>query len=363
MPLHMPMPGSVMTSQTCESFESVRYALRALHQEILSFRFEYPLDIVPEAGPKESLHYYIYSEKLTWSVMSMDATGVPRCRNRLSGLFYKPAYIAWWGLVNLGHFLRHNDEPSRDAFLKQVDWLESNAVVRPDGCAVWQNNFDCLQASTFLKSPWVSAYDQGLVISAMVRGYRFTKRPKLLELLQGASRVFELDVQDGGVREPLPSGGATYSELPGQTLPGILDGFMSSLLGLYDLYTETGDPAVGKLFGDGIQGLKSMLPKWDYRKRWSWYASHEYLCPPGYHWLNRVLLEVLGRLSGEPLLSEYAEAWKPEHLSMFGRAEIFLGFLITKNACRVRNRTWQQSRAKVRALAAQHASPTPQNEA
>jgi hypothetical protein len=182
------------------------------------------------------------------------------------------------------------------------------------------------------------AYDQGLVISALVRGYRITRRPRLLDLLQGATRIFELDVHDGGVREPLPPGsGVLYSELPGQSIPGILDGFMSSLLGLYDLSVETGDPAVGKLFRDGSEGLKTMLPAWDYRGRWSWYASREYLCPPAYHWLNRVLLEVLARLSSEPILAKYAEAWKTENLSPLGRAEIFLGFLITKNACRVRN--------------------------
>jgi hypothetical protein len=355
------MHNTLRDDETNESFESLRYALRALHREILSFRFDYPLDIVPEAGPKASLHYYLYSEKLSWSVMSMDPAGVPRARNRLTGVVYKPAYIAWWGLVNLGHFLRHHDEASRAAFLKQVDWLETHAVVRADGCVVWPNHFDCLQAKTFLKAPWISAYDQGLVISALVRGYRLTERPRLLELLQGSSRIFELDVQEGGVREQLTSG-ALYSELPGQSVPGILDGFMSALLGLHDLFVETTDPAVARLFADGIEGLKTMLPKWDYRKRWSWYASRKYLCPPAYHWLNRVLLEVLGRLSAEPLLAEYAEAWKPDNLSVLGRAEIFLGFLITKNACRVRNRTWRLSRAKVRALASREANPALQNQ-
>jgi hypothetical protein len=355
------MPDSRRTNQASEPFESVRYALRALRREILEFRFDYPLDIVPEAGPKESLHYYLYSEKLAWSVMSMDPTGVPRARNRLTGAVYKPAYIAWWGLVNLGHFLRHHDEASQEAFLKQVNWLESHAVVRTDGSVVWPNNHDCLQAKTFLKAPWVSAYDQGLVISALVRGYRLTKRPRLLELLRGASQIFSLDVREGGVREPVTSG-AFYSELPGEPVPGILDGFMSSLLGLYDLFVETGDPAVERLFTDGIEGLKTMLPRWDYRKRWSWYGSYKYLCPPSYHWLNRVLLEVLGRLTADPLLAEYAEAWKPDHLSAFGRAEIFLVFLVTKNVCRVRNRTWGLSRAKVRALASREADAASPNE-
>jgi hypothetical protein len=347
--LEQPMNGAT------NSLESLRFALRALRSELLQFRFEYPLEIDVEAGPKESLHYYLYSEKLSWDIMSMDPAGVPRARSRLAGVVYKPAYIAWWGLVQLGYFLRHQDEASRESFLRQVNWLESHALVRADGSVVWTNNFDILHGKTLLRAPWISAYDQGLVISALVRGYRLTGRPHLLELLEGATHSFGLDVSEGGLREPLPSG-VLYSELPGQGIPGILDGFMSSLLGLYDLHVETGDPGTGKLFTDGIKGLKAMLPAWDYHKRWSWYGSRAYLCPPSYHWLNRVLIEVLRRLTSDPVLAEYAEAWKPERLSMLQRAEIFTAFVFTKNACRLRNRTWRLNRAKVEELVASQAT-------
>lgn len=343
-------------NEATSPLEALAYALRALRREMLQFRFDYPLELDAEAGPADSLHYYLYSENLSWSVMRMDASGVPRARNRLTGVVYKPAYIAWWGLVNLGHFLRHGDSSSREAFLKQVDWLESHATERGDGAVVWMNNFDCLQGKTLLRAPWISAYDQGLAISALVRGYRFTRRPNLLRLLRQASRIFSLDVAGGGVRDSARQG-ALYSELPGQGGPGIQDGFMTSLLGLYDLYVETQDPMVKKLFDDGVAGLQATLPQWDYRRRWSWYGSHAYLCPPSYHNLNRLLLEVLGRLTGEPVLAEYAEAWKTERLNALERAEIFMMFQITKNTCRIRNRTWRFDRDKVRALARQAKPP------
>lgn len=336
------------------SLGSLSWALRAIQHEVFQFRFHYPLDIDLAAGPKESLHYYLYSEKLSWNIMSMDPTGVPRARIRLAGAVYKPAYIAWWGLVNLGHHLRHHDAASLNVFLKQVDWLEAHATIRADGTAVWFNNHNCLQGKMLLKAPWVSAYDQGLVISALVRGYRLTKRSHLRELLRDAGRIFTVNVVDGGVREPLATG-ALYSELPGQAVPGIQDGFMTSLLGLYDLFVETEDPAVKKLFDDGVAGLIAMLPAWDYRRRWSWYGCHAYLCPPSYHWLNRLLLEVLFSLTGHAVLGEYAEAWKVNRLSKCARAEIFLMFLLTKNGCRVRNRTWRFNEAKVRELATGHA--------
>ena len=62
-----------------------------------------------------------------------------------------------------------------------------------------------------------------------------------------------MDVENSGVRVPL-DGHALYTEIPGGPPPGILDGFMTSLLGLYDLQLETGDPVAGRLFEEGIAG-------------------------------------------------------------------------------------------------------------
>jgi len=270
------MPDDLETSIS----ETLQLAFIALRKEIWDFEFRYPLDLDPEAGPAESLHYYLYSDKLSWDLMVSDSSGVPKVRHRLFGEAYAPGYIAWWGLVHLGHFLRHGDEGSRETFLRQIDWLERFATVREDGAVVWSNPFHVLEGATLLCAPWLSADTQGKVISALVRTYRLTKRARLLELLRGSSRIFELTVKDGGVRIPLTKG-ALYTEKPGTPVPVILDGFQTSLLELYDLAMETKDSRVEELFREGIDGLKLMLPQWDYRGKWSWYGARAYLCPPG----------------------------------------------------------------------------------
>ena len=337
---------------------SFRLALAALRQEILEFRFAYPLEVVAEACPRGSLHYYLYSDKLSWSVMSMDASGVPRARRRLYGEVYKAAFIAWWGLVNLGHYLRHGDTPAREAFLRQIDWLESHAAIGSDGSFVWPNQYDLLEGATLLRAPWVSAYDQGLVISALVRGYRMTGRPRLMELLRGAHRIFEISTHDGGIRAAAPRG-VVYLEIPGGPTPGILDGFLTSLLGLYDLWVETGDSKVESLFREGIAGLKSFLPMWDYHQKWSWYATRAYLCPPAYHVINYSLLIVVASLAGEPDLAAQAERWNPDSLSATDKLEIYLGFQITKNWSRVRHRTWRLSKERIEELSRQAVGNSP----
>jgi len=227
-----------------------------------------------------------------------------------------------------------------------VDWLEKSATVRKDGAVVWSNPFDLLEGATLLCAPWLSADTQGKVISALVRAHRLTKRAGLLELLRGSSRIFELTLEDGGVRIPLTRG-ALYTERPGTPLPVILDGFQTALLGLYDLAMETKDPRVEKLFREGIDGLKLMLPQWNYRGKWSWYGARAYLCPPAYHKLNCLQMMTLGRLTLDQTLAHRAQSWRMERLSWADRAEIYIAFLLTKNSCRIKHRTWSQTRGMV----------------
>lgn len=323
---------------------SLKYALRTLYEEIAEFRFDYPLMAVREAGPKESLHYYLYKYSKTppyRSVMRLDSNGIARAWGRVTGVVYRPAFIAMYGMGNLGHYLRSRNPTQLDIFLNQVNWLEQHAVIRADGAVVWPHDFDVQEGSIQLRAPWVSANVQGYVISALVRGWRITRRPRLLELLKGSTRVFELDCENGGIRVQA-DGHVVYTEAPGLPAPGIMDGFITSLLGLFDLFVETGDPKVYELFIQGVEGLKYFLPSWDYRKKWSWYSNRGYLSPPGYHCLNRTLLIVLARLMDDACFAEYAEAWDPARLSLSDRAEIYVAFLLTKNACRLKCQTWRQ---------------------
>ena len=209
------------------------------------------------------------------------------------------------------------------------------------GAAVWTNDFDYREGQVILRAPWLSANTTGFVISAIVRGWRVTREPSLLELLRRSMVIFDLDYDQRGIRVPV-DGHFLYTEKPGVPPPGILDGFLRSLLGLYDLVVGLDDPVAERLFVQGVSGLKQTLQMWDFKGRWSWYGNRAYLCPPNYHCLNRLLLVVLARLTREPLLSDFAESWDPARLSFAQRGEIYLRFLLTKNRSRIRNRTWQQ---------------------
>jgi hypothetical protein len=79
-----------------------------------------------------------------------------------------------------------------------------------------------------------------------------------LRLLERSANIFDLNVEKGGVRCHV-RGHTFYTEVSGGQLPGILDGFLVSLIALHELYRETSDPKVRRLFEEGIDGLQSLL--------------------------------------------------------------------------------------------------------
>lgn len=315
--------------------QSLTYAARALRRECLEFRFHYPVEEVMEAGPVDSLHYYVWSDSLFLENMDFDSAGIPRKSYRRQGPQYNPLFIAWWGLHTLELYLRKGDKADLEKSLAQVRWLKANAVHRADGAVVWPCYFTWREGRCVLESGWISAMYQSVVISLLVRGYRVTGDPDLLELCLQGTGVFHQSVEEGGVRT-IEHGHVLYEEYPAFPLPRVLDGLIFSLLGLYDLAVQTRNPEVETLLKQGVEGLKSSIGMWDYRGKWSWYGTHGYLCPPHYHTLNYLLLGILGRQIGDVALMNHAAQWNVRNLSLLSKAEVYVVFLLSKNLARLR---------------------------
>lgn len=316
-------------------FRSALLAAKGITEDTVGFRFVYPMRIVPEAGPRESLHYYIYSDRLFFNSMELDDEAIPCMHTRLWGKFYNPAYIAWYGLMKLEQSLQlgRNSSP---AFETQIRWLIQHAARQADGSVVWHFPVDVVEGRCRLKAPWISAMIQGLALSALVRAHRLgLGNTDLIELCRSATAVYSRGIEQGGLRS-FEDGHVLYEEYPGYPLARVLDGFLFGLLGLYDLWVETRDDDVRRLFDEGVDGLAHCIPVWDFRNKWSWYGSQGYLCPPHYHTLNRMLLAVVARLSGNERLAAQAAAWNPERLTPRLRAKVFVLFVCLKQWSRVR---------------------------
>ncbi|PIO56549.1 D-glucuronyl C5-epimerase, partial [Teladorsagia circumcincta] len=84
-----------------------------------------------------------------------------------------------------------------------------------------------------LDAGWYSAMAQGHALSLLTRAYAATKNASYLVVASKALDLFEKDASAGGVRNKL-FGNDWYEEYP--TSPGsyVLNGFIYSLIGLYD---------------------------------------------------------------------------------------------------------------------------------
>ena len=141
-----------------------------------------------------------------------------------------------------------------------LDELMAMAVPRGGGLA-WEYYF------TFDggRPPWVSSLAQGTALQAIARSaQKLGRMPELLPRIQQGLELFE-QPPPTGVR--VESGaGAHYAQYSFWPSLRILNGFVQSLVGLYDVAQITGDPRAAQLFADGDRAARAEVPPVRHRR-------------------------------------------------------------------------------------------------
>jgi len=169
-----------------------------------------------------------------------------------------------------------------------VDELLPLAAERAGGLA-WEYYFDYRAG----KAPWVSSLAQGTALQALSRAaQRLRRQADVFPVTGRGLSIFEQAAPEG-VRVPAGAGAhyAQYSFEPGLR---ILNGFIQSLVGLYDYGRIAGDERAKALFTAGEARARQEVPTYD-TGAWSLYSrgtvTHE--SDLGYHTLLRDFLESL----------------------------------------------------------------------
>jgi hypothetical protein len=152
---------------------------------------------------------------------------------------------------------------ARNAVL--LDELMAIAVPRGGGLA-WEYYFTFDGGSP----PWVSSLAQGTGLQAISRSAaKLGRMPELLPSIQAGLKLFE-QAPPTGVRVETEDGihYAQYSFWPSLR---ILNGFIQSLVGLYDVAQITDDPRAAQLFADGDATARKEVPTFD-TGAWSYYS-------------------------------------------------------------------------------------------
>ena len=176
-----------------------------------------------------------------------------------------------------------------------LDELLSVAVPRGGGLA-WEYYF------TFDggKPPWVSGLAQGTGLQAIARSAaKLGRMPELLPRIQEGLKLFE-QAPPTGVRVPTEDGsGVHYAQYSFWPSLHIINGFVQSLVGLYDVASLTGDPRAAQLFADGELAARREVPAFD-TGAWSLYSRGAITRESdlGYHTLLRDFLTELCKRTG-----------------------------------------------------------------
>ncbi|MEZ0293317.1 MAG: D-glucuronyl C5-epimerase family protein [Solirubrobacteraceae bacterium] len=169
-----------------------------------------------------------------------------------------------------------------------LDELMSIAVPRGGGLA-WEYYFNFDGGSP----PWVSGLAQGTGLQAIARSaVKLGRQDELFPEISAGLKLFEQRTPTG-VRVKGPNGTeyAQYSFAPGLT---ILNGFIQSLVGLWDVADLTGDPRATALFEAGDRTARKIVPGFD-TGAWSLYSrgTSSYESNLSYHELLRDFLTSL----------------------------------------------------------------------
>lgn len=168
---------------------------------------------------------------------------------------------------------------------------------------------------------WYSAMSQGHGISLLARAfYHSGGNRKYLKAAVNALKPFRVLSAQGGVMSRFMGILPWYEEYPTTPPSFVLNGFIYSLLGLYDLHRVApkakGGKEAGLLYDQGMESLKKMLTLYDIGSGTSYDLRHFTLgiAPNIARWdyhvthVNQLLL--LATIDDDPLFSQTADRWR-----------------------------------------------------
>lgn len=229
--------------------------------------------------------------------------------------YYHPLSIIQFGINQYNKFV-HTGNVS---YLKHSEniakWLAKN---QDDKTGQWFYHFDFQVGGmdVMLKKPWSSAMAQGVALSLLSRVSMYVDNPSIyVKVAEKALISLKLHVKEGGLAEEF-FGHTFYEEYPTQPKSFALNGFMFTLIGLYDFAQLHKNELSKNLFNQGIETLIFSLPFFDQNTISAYHLGH--LTNPSrkvhlsekYHKIHIKQLELLHSLSPHSTLHFYQNLWQ-----------------------------------------------------
>uniref|UniRef100_A0A3B1JJG0 heparosan-N-sulfate-glucuronate 5-epimerase n=1 Tax=Astyanax mexicanus TaxID=7994 RepID=A0A3B1JJG0_ASTMX len=203
------------------------------------------------------------------------------------------------------------------AFFAASDWLVRNQDERGG----WPIMVTRKLGEGFrpLEPGWYSAMAQGQAMSTLVRAYLLTKDDMYLKAALKATGPYKLPSEQHGVKAVFMNKYDWYEEYPTTPSSFVLNGFIYSLIGLFDLTQTAGDKEgreASQLYSKGMESLKAMVPLYDtgsgtiYDLRHFMLGTAPNLARWDYHTTHINQLQLLGTIDNSPIFRDFVKRWK-----------------------------------------------------
>ena len=235
---------------------------------------------------------------------------------------YDPTLIAAYGLHNHNKFLQDGDILRRYTALRMADWLQANLQDWRELFFAWPLEYN--EPFYGIEQPWVSCQTQGLAISLLLRVAFFNNDAAYEETALKAAKLFFVTSDAGGLVSRFDDGGLAFECFPGdkQALP--LIGNIFAIIGVFELAHYFKDRNQETVFNSAVTGLVNNIEKYNHKK-WLLRDLH-----PSKRVATRDevativdLLHIIGKLSEDTTLSNWADRWQKNYASEIGAARYF----------------------------------------
>ena len=250
------------------------------------------------------------------SMGDFDENGIPYLHDP-KGRYYSIVYVIQYALIIHDLMLKGVDvENNRQTIKKCLDWLEEKSENFLDS-TVWRSEPN---EPYNLPKGWVSAMYQGQAISLFLRAYQLYGIDRYLTVAEKTFEYFKYDYSEGGVKRIDENGFIWFEEYPSAKPSLVLNGYIYTMFGIYDLYRVTQNEQAKQLFDECVNTLENNLHKYDV---WYW-SVYDQLKQElvSYYYQKNVhipLMEIMYRLTNKGIFKKYAEKWTRNLNSGFDR--------------------------------------------
>ena len=233
-----------------------------------------------------------------------------------------PCTILQYTLAVYGRYLK--GESSKEDFLKVADYCIG--MMSEDGSFRYNFGYRYYVApGKYYKTGWTSSMPNGHMLQVMARAYSLTKDPKYIKAGNSALDFLNVPIEAGGVKTTLKDispdleSYVMYEEYPCTPATYTLNGYMFTLIGIYDWSCLDGTgkkKEAEKMFKDGIETLKVILPAYDlggitcYDLSYLTWKREKPHVASRYHAIHVAFCKIFFDITGDEEFNFYFKKWK-----------------------------------------------------